>query len=464
MTAPTKTRRQGPVLAALGALAIGGVLIAVVILGSPRSQPTPVAQGSPTPSLVAVASPTVLAPTPIPTSNPLAGALDPTFMAGLGTPGYTFVDTQMPPKPAHSETGLAVHPDGGIYVAVLDSYPAHTMNSDAWLRVVRFTTAGPDPAFDGPHLDRQDDTGSRLIGPLLGAEGVMVVIPNFFSGSIFARYLSNGTPDPTYGPRGLGLAFPNLGAGLEPDVTDAVALEDGSALACALDNLSLVSSSFRLVGMTEAGATASLDPLRIPTCNTIRIDKSNRVVLAGVSDLAVATSFVAFERMSVTRVVDETFGDHGVAMLPVSDTKPLRRGLLAMPDGSLIVGMNVVNAKNAPIAAVIARLTSAGVPDSTFGTAGVLQLTPDGDDCHLSAIATQTDGRIIAATTCSSGPTATSELIRLLPDGTGDPTFGTNGHRAVNEPIAAMVVLPTGELLGVSILDDGRVSLWRRLL
>jgi len=110
------TRRQVPVLAALGALAIGAVLVGAFILGSPQARPTPAAPGSPTHSSAALATSTAVVPTPIPTSNPLAGALDPTFLAGLGTPGRTFVETHMPANAFETKASLALDPQRKSYV------------------------------------------------------------------------------------------------------------------------------------------------------------------------------------------------------------------------------------------------------------------------------------------------------------------------------------------------------------
>jgi uncharacterized delta-60 repeat protein len=461
------TRRQVPVLAALGALAIGAVLIAVVILGSPRSQPTPVAQASPTFSATALASPTDLAPTPIPTSNPLAGALDPTFMAGLGAPGYIFVESRMPAGATETHANLATDAQGRIYVEIAAAYQSHLMNADEWLRLARYTDAGPDPTFQPYHADAQDDTGSNLIGPVLTKNGVAVEFDNFFMGPFFLRLTATGADDT---PR---FAFvPNpVGGGMVGFSGDAIGQPDGSMRVCLDNDPSFRSpTSVSVVALLPSGqldkayGASGFAGLGLWTCRALVADNDGAIIVAGDTGTATVPNLaVGIQRLSSTGVQDPTFGPAGIATAPYQHAALLQRGLLFTPDGSILVGLNVGDT-GPNVRAVLARFTGKGIADTSFGVAGLLELTPVGQACRLTAMAVQSDGRILVATACQSDASTTRELVRLLPDGTGDPTFGTNGHRVVNEAIAAMVVLPTGELLGVSVLDDGRVSLWRRLL
>ena len=457
------TRRQVPVLAALGALAIGAVLVGAFILGSPQARPTPAAPGSPTHSSAALATSTAVVPTPIPTSNPLAGALDPTFLAGLGTPGRTFVETHMPANAFETKASLALDPTGRIYLEIDGSYASSGMNADVWLRIVRYTSAGPDPTFAVFHADAMDDTGSTLIGPLILADRLAIEFDNFAGGASFALLSPSGA-------RAGIIGVPNPVRGAIGYTGDAIARGGQSLLAC-VDNDPILGTKASIVELTPPGgpgaslATTTFGSLDLWTCRTLVARSDGGVLAAGATtSLQHDNSPIGIEARSSSGGPDTIFAGGGVAPIHTTHAQVISHGLVPSGDGSVVVGLDVIGSDGTPVQAVLERLTGAGQADPTFGNAGVLELTPAGAACRLSAIAAQSDGRVLAATSCVSGATTTSELVRLLADGRGDPTFGKDGHLQVGEPTGAMLVEPSGKLLGVSILDDGRISLWRRLL
>ena len=82
----------------------------------------------------------------------------------------------------------------------------------------------------------------------------------------------------------------------------------------------------------------------------------------------------------------------------------------------------------------VVRLLPDGTPDVTFGIGGrttiVFDLEPNGQDIAL-ATAQQSNGRLLiagAAVSPSTGAIAAT-LVRLMPNGTPDATFGSVGKR-----------------------------------
>jgi uncharacterized delta-60 repeat protein len=100
----------------------------------------------------------------------------------------------------------------------------------------------------------------------------------------------------------------------------------------------------------------------------------------------------------------------------------------------------------APLIAV-ARLTPSGMPDANFNANGreTIDLTPVGSATTRASEATslliQQDGRIVLAGICDSSTTAQSNLdvaaVRIFPDGSLDPSFGTNGKTSVGFDFAS---------------------------
>ncbi len=100
----------------------------------------------------------------------------------------------------------------------------------------------------------------------------------------------------------------------------------------------------------------------------------------------------------------------------------------------------------------VARWSGAGVPDGTFGTAGVaLGLAADDWTEELVSVAVGDDGSVwvVTAATQRSGEDFGPVVYRFRPDGMPDEAFGDNGRRAVNVPViaGAAVLQPDDRLM-----------------
>src|SRR3954447_26178367 len=130
-----------------------------------------------------------------------AGALDPTF----GGDGLAAVDVLNKDDGAD----VVVQPDGKVVVAgsadVYETFPGPFTGDFA---VARFTAAGePDPTFGQGGAVRTDfGKQERGAAVLLQPDGKIVVGGSTGSGSVYdfalARYLPDGTPDPSFGAGG----------------------------------------------------------------------------------------------------------------------------------------------------------------------------------------------------------------------------------------------------------------------
>src|SRR4029453_55384 len=157
-----------------------------------------------------------------------------------------------------------------------------------------------------------------------------------------------------------------------------------------------------------------------------------------------------------TGTVDPTFGQFGVASIPQF------RGAAALavqPDGKVLVAGTDLS-QGAAISFAIARLTSTGLPDAAFGTRGVAT-SPLSSFAAVSALAVQSDGRIIAAGSASglvgSDPVNSMlVLVRFTASGQVDSSYGSDG-------IATTSILPATPSFyqfvlvgGVALQPDGK--------
>lgn len=168
-----------------------------------------------------------------------------------------------------------------------------------------------------------------------------------------------------------------------------------------------------------------------------------------VSALLLATSLLATRPvLAAPGAVDPTFGTGGVTFAP-----PLNDGygdVALLPDGRIVVAGTGWNGYGNLL---VARYTSRGVLDATFGQGGqsVLDL---GQDEMGSAMAIQADGKIVVAGTRSPDHInqGTEQLVvaRFLPNGSLDTLFGTGGS----------VIKGTGRIrakVAVALQPDGRI-------
>src|SRR5262249_7325166 len=120
--------------------------------------------------------------------------------------------------------------------------------------------------------------------------------------------------------------------------------------------------------------------------------------------------------------LDPTFGTQGVVQtqLPNGFQFMAPNTVLVQPDGKTVIfGANVPQTP----ATVVARFDANGALDSTFGTAGIANVSPSSNPMWAFALAQQADGKLLVG-----GQTGSAWfLARLGTNGALDTTFGTGG-------------------------------------
>jgi uncharacterized delta-60 repeat protein len=174
---------------------------------------------------------------------------------------------------------------------------------------------------------------------------------------------------------------------------------------------------------------------------------------------AVATWVSAAPARAADGGLDTAFGSNGTLafnLYPAADDYDASAyGLAVLPDGRiLITGTNEDGTSDT------ARLTTDGRLDPSFGTDGVasLSIAATGDqDLVPNTIVTERDGDVVLG---GSAPSGFAYLVRLLPNGQLDRSFGGNGvdvpgqqvsewgfdlHSAALTPNGSIVLAGTGE-------------------
>jgi uncharacterized delta-60 repeat protein len=126
-------------------------------------------------------------------------------------------------------------------------------------------------------------------------------------------------------------------------------------------------------------------------------------------------------------VLDSTFAQGGLALLPVSNDSVGAEGVLVQADGKIVVVGGVSNGQNSDFA--LARYHADGSLDNGFGPAhnGTILTDFANNQDEAAGVVQQADGKLVVVGTARFGFQDLFALARYNPDGTLDSTFGPAG-------------------------------------
>lgn len=167
----------------------------------------------------------------------------------------------------------------------------------------------------------------------------------------------------------------------------------------------------------------------------LAIQTDGKIVVAGAFPISTSSSGLAVARYNTNGSLDSTFGKHGIvtsnqfpafAMALQADQKIL----LAVPGPRFNVS--------------VIRLNTNGAADTTFGSAGIATFSQFGRVFQpiSGSILVQPDANILLA--------VGSPILRLLPSGQVDTSFGKNGAASLIEGSSVIALLPSGQILALS--------------
>lgn len=191
-------------------------------------------------------------------------------------------------------------------------------------------------------------------------------------------------------------------------------------------------------GATSAGATCGI------------LDAKNRILLGG--HVVDGTTKMAITRLTATGGLDTTFNTTGSVFFTAS-ARAL--AIASYPDGRLLVGGATATD------AIIARLTEAGAPDSTFGAGGVKTTFIYGTkNENVLGLVGRADGTVLVSGQLNDTGGAPATAYVALFDATGADFVGSFGAGA--SPGRTILDLTPGEptSLDQGIVVDGAGGLW----
>ncbi len=163
-------------------------------------------------------------------------------------------------------------------------------------------------------------------------------------------------------------------------------------------------------------------------------------------------AYPALQRLTARGALDGQFGPNGRNFLFGPNRPSMRVTAMAVQsDGKILMAGP---RSSSPLDFVVVRMQANGILDPTFGTAGVLRLDiMNASDDLLSAIAVQPDGKVILTGRIRSGGTSAIAILRLQANGAIDSNFGNLGRLILpntdtRSALNALLLQPDGKIVG----------------
>lgn len=157
--------------------------------------------------------------------------------------------------------------------------------------------------------------------------------------------------------------------------------------------------------------------------------------------------------------VDTSFGNNGFAIIDFFGGWDRASSVAIQEDGKIVM-YGFVDLPGNEFAEGLLRYLPDGSLDTTFGTDGLVT-TATGYLYYeyFNSLHIQPDQKIITSTTFIENQDADFTLVRYLPNGQNDPAFGVDGRvrtNVGNDYLAATVLLPDGKIIagGRATIDE----------
>ena len=275
-----------------------------------------------------------------------------------------------------------------------------------------------------------------------------------------ARYSATGVPEASFGTNGrLVTAVTNVSPELNAPIVNA----DGTFFVTGVRNNGTAFVPFA-AKFTSAGApvaafgangVALLDSLPVAiTISGTAIDASGRIVIVATTpDAGAEREDILVARLTSTGAIDPTFGSGGVAQFAIStvDARSDRGTAVAVqPDGGIVVGGRTQVGAGALFDFLLLRLDANGAPDPTFGSGGIATTHFAGSTgSNLGRkLVLQPDGKIVLV----GGVALSGTTI----DRCGIARFNANGTLDGTFGVGGQVLEAVDGCFDVSLQTDGK--------
>lgn len=158
---------------------------------------------------------------------------------------------------------------------------------------------------------------------------------------------------------------------------------------------------------------------------------------------------VTLARYTTSGTLDSTFGTSGIVTTSIGDGGAACASIIQPADQNIVIaGSAVINGIGNGFAA---RYTTTGALDTTFGSSGLVDIS-DGSATQAFSVTLQSDNKILIAGVTLVSAINQFFLVRLNTNGSFDTSFGTNGIVSVQVPGSS-----DDKALAVGLQSSGKI-------
>ncbi|HEY0977659.1 MAG TPA: T9SS type A sorting domain-containing protein [Flavobacteriales bacterium] len=391
-----------------------------------------------------------------------------TLPAQFGTFDPSFNGTGYVIQPVNNMDGvqrIVVQPDQKIITLGMSWDATYTARAYAF-RYLPDGTLDTDFATDGVFMHELDNE-ALLYSAVVKADGKILLVgatTDYQKYRILLIQLnSDGTLDPDFGIGGVVARLVSPAGANAEDMAFDVALDsEGRILVCGSSHDENYVRRPVVVRFTATGdldttfgdqGVASIPVMAVGSSafKAFQLQPDGKIVAAGFFGETELWYTLLLVRFNADGTLDGTFSDDGIVKHNHGNVDDEAYDLELTADGSIIVAGKTVTV-DYNYSALLMKFTSTGEVDDTFGDNGAVEEDLDQFD-YAWELELQPDGRIIMAGTSGEGPPNGFDMAvwKYASDGTRDTDFGNNGLAMPGVPDRYAMIY------GLALQADGQV-------
>ena len=361
-----------------------------------------------------------------------------------GTVDTTFATNGIALSPANLSTryfgGAALQADGKLVVVASQSHQSTTNYS---FNIVRYNADGTiDTSFGGGQVEFQfrDSSENYVNDVTIQADGKILVAGSVYAAVNFdtlndydfalARFNSDGTFDTSFD--GDGKLTTSFGFNAKDSAQEIVFQPDGKFIVGGSSGTasgpSIAVARYNLDGSLDANfgdagkVTASIFG---GSAASIELQADGKILAVGTG-FTPQTTRPIIVRFKTSGALDQSFnpGTPGRVIIPQGETNTAT-AISVQPDGKIIAAGTGSSTTYTDF--TVSKTNADGTPDLTFGNTGNVVTSVSDSIDGASAVAVQTDGKIVAAGYAGIPGSIGVALVRYNRNGSLDTTFDMDG-------------------------------------
>ena len=355
---------------------------------------------------------------------------------------------------------VAVQPTGPAQICTITNGSGTVGDSDVTDVAVHCVTQASGTTLDlgfgdGGEVRTEALTDAEAV--ILQPDGKIVAAGHGAGNFALARYASDGSLDPTFGTAGT--VTTGFGIGGPDEGFDAAIQADGKIVVVGrvygTASYDFGVARYNTDGSLDAGfgtgGTVTTDfGGGADYAQGVTIQPDGKIVVAGHARLGIDNDF-AVARYNTDGSPDTTFGSGGIVTTNIAGVTDLGQAVALQSDGRIVVAGQVDPVGGFYYHFALARYTTNGSLDTTFGNFG----TVVGDEGSAYAVAVQPDDQIVVAgDALGTALNYDFALARYDANGGPDSAFGSGGRTTTDFGVgddfgAGLAVQPDGRIVVV---------------